>query len=170
MKRGQARGVRGVVVAVVAVAALSWSATAVAARNPGLPNPTLTPGAANPAVTPASIHSTICVAGYSSSVRPSESYTEALKFRQLDTGYNLGGDTRASDYEEDHLIPLEVGGSPTSVRNLWPEPWNVTWNAGRKDHLENVMHELVCSGQVGLRAAQRMFATNWIAGYLKYVG
>ena len=27
-----------------------------------------------------------------------------------------------SDYEEDHLIPLELGGSPTSPLNLWPEP------------------------------------------------
>ncbi|HEV2427971.1 MAG TPA: hypothetical protein VGS61_07110 [Acidimicrobiales bacterium] len=161
---------RRVALAAVAVTVLAWSATAVAARNPGLPNPVLTPGATNPAVTPATIHSTICVSGYSSSVRPPESYTESLKYRQLDSGYNLRGDTRAGDYEEDHLIPLEVGGNPTSVRNLWPEPWNVTWNAGRKDHLENVMHELVCSGQVGLRTAQRMFATNWIAGYERYVG
>lgn len=153
-----------------AIGVAAWSVPAGAARNPGLPNPALTPGATNPAVTPATIHSTICVPGYSSSVRPPESYTEPLKYRQLDSGYALHGDTYAGDYEEDHLIPLEVGGSPTSVKNLWPEPWNVTWGAQRKDRLENVMHGLVCSGRVGLRAAQRMFATNWIAGYQRYVG
>jgi hypothetical protein len=163
-------GVRALAAVAVALGLAVATASAAAARNPGLPNPRLTPGATNPAVTPATIHSTICVPGYSSSVRPSESDTEALKYRQLDSGYTLRGDTSARDYEEDHLIPLEVGGSPTSVRNLWPEPWDVTWNAGRKDRLENVMHELVCSGRVGLRAAQRVFATNWIAGYERYVG
>jgi hypothetical protein len=141
-----------------------------AARNPGLPNAARTPGALNARVTQANIHSTICVPGYSSSVRPSESYTEALKFRQLDGGYALRGDTRASDYEEDHLVPLEVGGSPTSVKNLWPEPWNVTWNAGRKDRLENAMHRLVCEGVVSLATARHVFMSDWIAGYRRYVG
>jgi hypothetical protein len=156
-------------VAVTAAVIVGAAAPALAARNAGLPNPTLTPGAVNARVTQATIHSTICVSGYSSSVRPPESYTEALKFRQLDRGYNLGGDTRASDYEEDHLIPLEVGGSPTSVKNLWPEPWHTTWNAGRKDTLENTMHRLVCDGAVSLATARRVFTTNWIAGYLRYV-
>lgn len=164
------RAVRTATLLLAVAATLALGAPAGAARNPGLPNPSLTPGAVNPAVTPATIHSTICVPGYASAVRPPESYTEPLKYRQLDSGYALRGDTYAGDYEEDHLIPLEVGGNPTSVKNLWPEPWHVTWNAGRKDRLEGVMHDLVCEGRVGLRAAQRMFATNWIAGYLKYVG
>ena len=155
-----------IVVAVLIAAALP----AGAARNPGLPNARLTPGALNPAVRQSTIHSTICVAGYSSSVRPSESYTERLKFSQLDSGYNLQGDTRASHYEEDHLIPLEVGGSPTSVKNLWPEPRYVVWGAARKDILENRLHELVCSGVVPLATAQRIFAVNWIVGYQRYVG
>ena len=136
----------------------------------GLPNAHLTPGARNPAVTQATIHSTICVSGYSSSVRPPESYTQRLKYAALDSGYNLRGDTSAHDYEEDHLIPLEVGGSPTSPKNLWPEPWNIVWNAGKKDRLENAMHRLVCSGAVSLAVAQRVFTANWIAGYKRYVG
>jgi hypothetical protein len=160
---------RWVVVTAVAVI-VSIATPALAARNPGLPNPVLTPGAVNARVTQSNIHSTICVSGYSSSVRPPESYTEPLKFRQLDSGYNLSGDTRASDYEEDHLIPLEVGGSPTSVKNLWPEPWKTTWNAGRKDTLENTMHRLVCAGSVTLATARKVFSSNWIAGYQRYVG
>jgi hypothetical protein len=141
-----------------------------AARNPGLPDPVRTPGATNPAVTQANIQRTICVSGYSASVRPSSSYTSPLKYAQLDGGYNYRGDTSASDYEEDHLVPLEVGGSPTSVKNLWPQPWNVVYNAGRKDTLENKIHALVCSGQMSLAAGQRIFMTNWIAGYQKYYG
>ena len=158
-------------VSVLAAAALLATASpAGALRNTGLPNARLTPGATNPAVRQATIHSTICVPGYSTSVRPRESYTERLKFSQLDGGYNLHGDTRASHYEEDHLIPLEVGGSPTSVKNLWPEPRDVAWGAAKKDALENRLHALVCSGAVPLATAQRVFAVNWIAGYQRYVG
>ena len=161
---------RGRLGALVVLALFVTALPAGAARNPGLPNARLTPGATNPAVRQATIHSTICVPGYSSSVRPSESYTERLKFAQLDGGYNLRGDTRASHYEEDHLIPLEVGGSPTSVKNLWPEPRDIPWGAAKKDALENRLHALVCSGAVPLATAQRVFATNWIAGYQRYVG
>ena len=141
-----------------------------ASPNLALPNPRVTPGATNPAVTPLTINSTICIVGYTRRIRPAESYTEALKFRQLDGGYNLRGDTRASDYEEDHLIPLEVGGSASAPANLWPEPRHLAWGASRKDRLENALHRLVCSGAVPLRVAQRVFATNWIAGYRRYVG
>ena len=139
-----------------------------AGRIVGLPNPRLTPGATNPRVTQGSLHTTICVVGYTKSIRPSESYTEALKFRQLDSGYNLRGNTRASNYEEDHLIPLEVGGSPSSVSNLWPQPRYVTWSASKKDALENTLHRLVCEGAVSLASAQNVFRSNWIAGYKRY--
>ena len=138
-------------------------------RDPGLPNVKATPGAVNPAVTQANIYSTICVSGYTKTIRPPVSYTNRLKYSQLDSGYNYRGDTSAHDYEEDHLVPLEVGGSPTSVKNLWPQPWLVAWNAGKKDRLENKMHSLVCSGSISLAAAQKIFMTNWIAGYQKYV-
>jgi len=138
-------------------------------RDPGLPNVKATPGAVNPAVTQANIYSTICVSGYTKTIRPPVSYTNRLKYSQLDSGYNYRGDTSAHDYEEDHLVPLEVGGSPSSVKNLWPQPWLVTWNAGKKDQLENKMHSLVCSGSISLAAAQRVFMSNWIAGYQKYV-
>jgi hypothetical protein len=156
--------------AVATALALACAAPALAAGRPlGLPDTGRTPGALNPRVTQATIHSTICVPGYTSTIRPPESYTERLKFQQLDGGYNLRGDTRASHYEEDHLVPLEVGGSPTSVKNLWPEPRDVTWGASRKDVLENRMHELVCDGAVTLAAARQVFRTNWIAGYRRYV-
>ena len=67
-------------------------------------------------------------------------------------------------------MPLELGGNPTSMQNLWPEPRKIAWGATKKDRLENKLHALVCSGQLSLRAAQKVFETNWISGYLKYVG
>ena len=139
-------------------------------RDPGLPNSLLTPGVTNANVAQSNIQSTICVSGFTRTIRPPESYTYNLKVSQLDSGYNYQGDLSTHDYEEDHLVPLEVGGSPSSEQNLWPEPWNVYWNAGAKDQLENTLHEMVCSGQISLASAQRVFMTNWIAGYQRYVG
>ena len=143
--------------------------SAAASRDPGLPNSQVTPGAVNPAVSQGNIYSTICVSGYTKTIRPPVSYTNRIKYSQLDSGYNYKGGTSAHDYEEDHLIPLEVGGNPSSVKNLWPEPWLITWNAGKKDQLENKMHSLVCSGSISLAAAQKVFMTNWIAGYQRFV-
>jgi hypothetical protein len=58
------------------------------------------------------------------------------------------------DFEEDHLIPLAVGGNQRDARNLWPEPRFGLWNAEKKDLLEDVMHRRVCSGSISLRAGQ----------------
>jgi hypothetical protein len=85
-----------------------------------LPDPRRTPGAVNPAVTQANIDSTICVRGWTRTVRPPKEYTDHLKRQQIrEYGYT---DHHLSDFEEDHLIPLEIGGAPADPRNLWPEP------------------------------------------------
>jgi hypothetical protein len=130
------------------------------------PDPDLTPGATNPAVTQATIGTTICVTGYTTKIRPPESYTESLKKRQIrEYGY---ADTRLSDYEEDHLIPLGVGGAPRAVENLWPEPHDARLPDGTqagspaKDGLENYLHRQVCNGSITLASAQRAFATDWV--------
>jgi Protein of unknown function (DUF5131) len=95
-----------------------------------LPDPALTPGAVNPHVTQANIGSTVCVKGWTKTVRPPAFYTNRLKKLQIrQYGYS---DTDPRDYEEDHLVPLSVGGNPTDPRNLWPEPRNSEWNADRK--------------------------------------
>lgn len=67
-----------------------------------------------------SYQNTICVHGWTKTVRPSDRYTDRLKERQiLQYGYV---DRNPRHYEEYHLIPLDLGGSPKSPRNLWPEP------------------------------------------------
>ena len=139
-----------------------------------LPIARLTPGVVSADVTPANVNRTICVSGYTSgrrlddgrTVRPPSSYTTALKRVQIvQYGY---ADTRLADYEEDHLIPLELGGDGYARGNLWPELYAGSAGARIKDKVENALHRLVCGGQVGLRAAQRAIATNWYAAYLKY--
>ena len=134
-----------------------------------LPNPRLTPGALNPAVTQATIHSTICVRGYTRTIRPPERYTERLKRRQIRLyGYR---DRKLWHYELDHLCPLEVGGNPTSPKNLWPEPHNVAggWGSHTKDQLENRLNHMVCRGEISLVRAQRMITTNWVAAYKRLI-
>ena len=78
-----------------------------------------TPGVVNPDVTQATIGETICVRGWTRTVRPPTDYTNGLKVRQM-REYGVGGSP--SGYQEDHLISLELGGHPTDPRNLWPEP------------------------------------------------
>mgnify|MGYP000272904209 CR=1 FL=1 len=135
-----------------------------------LPNAVTTPGAINPDVTQSNISQTICVSGYSSTIRPPSSYTTALKIKQLQQGYAVNGDLRTSSYEEDHLISLELGGHPTDPKNLWPEPYAGSAGARIKDTLENRLHDLVCSGKLLLKTAQRAIAVNWEDAYQLYVG
>src|SRR5262245_21264224 len=80
----------------------------------------LTPGALNPDVTQANINETICMRGWTKTIRPPVDYTNALKLTQM-RDYGLSGSPR--DYQEDHLISLELGGDPRDPRNLWPEPY-----------------------------------------------
>lgn len=76
---------------------------------------------------------------------------------------------RSDQYELDYLIAPGLGGDD-NIRNLWPEPYRAaTWNAYRKDALEERLHQMVCSRQLDLAVAQRAIATNWIAAYQAYV-
>ena len=110
---------------------------------------TLTPGALNPDVTEETIRSTICVRGWTRTVRPPVEYTNDLKVKQM-RDYGETGPT--SQYQEDHLISLELGGAPTDPRNLWPEPYP---RAATVDESENELNAQVCSGALSLAAAQR---------------
>jgi hypothetical protein len=76
-------------------------------------------------------------------------------------------DARPNAYEVDYLITPELGGAD-SIRNLWPEPYSIMWNARVKDELEDRLHDLVCEGKLDLTTAQREISTDWIAAYKKY--
>jgi hypothetical protein len=153
----------------VVALALIWASPSIAfAQAPTRPDPSRTPGAINTNVTQANIYETICVPGWTRTVRPPEDHTYRVKRVQLrDWGYS---DQRTRDYEEDHLIPLALGGSPTSPQNLWPEPWRGAWNAHVKDRLESYLHEQVCAGAMPLEQARSEIAKDWIAAYRRYLG
>ena len=124
-----------------------------------LPKPSLTPGDALD-VTPTDF----CVPGYSSKVRD---VPESVKNQAYDE-YGITSH-QPNQYEVDHLISLELGGS-NSIKNLWPESYTGDWNAHIKDKLENKLHDLVCGGQLDYKQAQHEIATDWIAAYKKYIG
>jgi hypothetical protein len=109
----------------------------------------LTPGVANPDVTQDTIDETICRSGWTRTIRPPTDYTNALKVEQMKAYHRPGS---LSDYQEDHLISLEVGGDPADPRNLWPEPID---RALEVDDIENELNHLICSGQITLREGQR---------------
>jgi hypothetical protein len=109
----------------------------------------LTPGVLNPSVTQANIASTICVSGWTSTIRPPSEYTSDLKVKQM-REYGFGG--TPADYQEDHLISLGLGGNPTDPRNLWPEPIK---RALAVDKIEVDLHDRVCAGELTLAEAQR---------------
>ena len=122
-----------------------------------LPDPARTPGATNPQVTQANIATTICARGWTSTVRPPESYIDPLKHAQM-AEYGETQPTRT--YEEDHLIPLGLGGSPSDPHNLWPEPGS---SPNPKDDVEYAANRAVCDGTLTLADAQHQIATDWVA-------
>jgi len=90
---------------------------------------------------------------------------------------------RRGQYEVDHLVPIELLGNPSSIRNLWPEPndkpdpaaikaehLDPAYILNSKDILEDVLHRDVCSGKVALTVAQKAFTGDWRVAYVKYVG
>jgi hypothetical protein len=132
-----------------------------------LPNANLTPGVANPNVTQDNIQETICVSGWTDTIRPSSSYTTTLKKKQI--GQYHYKDKKLSDYEEDHLISLQLGGDPRDARNLWPEQYHIACGARVKDVIETKLKRMVCDGEMTLFDAQQAITTDWVAAYKKHV-
>jgi hypothetical protein len=101
----------------------------------------------------------ICKAGYSSSVRDVPESEKNAVYAEYGVTSHVTG-----QYEVDHLISLELGGS-NDIANLWPEPASPTPGFHQKDVVENSLHAKVCSGQIDLKLAQFEIADNWPAIY-----
>jgi hypothetical protein len=126
-----------------------------------LPDPNCTPGVVNPNVTQDNLFQTICQKGYTKTIRPPASYTNKLKVLQIqEYGYQ---DLNLKSYEEDHLISLELGGSPDDPKNLWPEPHG---SPNKKDLVENYLYKQICDGKITLKEAQILISGNWYNLYL----
>lgn len=119
--------------------------------NGALPDPLCTPGAIFPNVTAEDV----CKPGYSKSVR---NVTESVKNKVYkEYGITSHG---AGQYEVDHLVSLELGGS-NEISNLWPETAEPRPGFHEKDVIENYLHKEVCSGKITLEQAQNVIAVDW---------
>jgi hypothetical protein len=121
-----------------------------------LPDLNLTPGATLDVT-----KDDICTPGYSKKVRDVPTSVKRQVYQKYNIPYT------PSQYEVDHLISLQLGGS-NNIRNLWPESYNIYWNAHVKDALENRLHAMVCNGTISMQEAQKEISTNWIDAYKNY--
>jgi hypothetical protein len=126
--------------------------------------------ALNPAVTQATIRSTICLAGWTGTIRPPTPLTDHLKVQQL-AALNYP-DQNVADYEEDHRMPLTLGGNPTDPANLAPElRVHAGGSAEVKDHEEASLGTStgpVCHGTMTLADAQAKLVSDWLSPGLAY--
>jgi hypothetical protein len=98
------------------------------------------------------------------SVRHVSGKVKAAVYREYRIVHHASG-----EYEVDHLISLELGGS-NDIRNLWPESYRTEpWNAHVKDKLEDRLHALVCAGKMSLPDAQKAIAGDWKSAYRRWV-
>lgn len=121
----------------------------------GLPDSACTPGAL---ISTATVQQ-ICKSGYASSVRNVPTSEKNQVYAEYGITHHSAG-----QYEVDHLVSLELGGS-NDIANLWPEAASPTPGFHQKDQVENYLHEQVCSGAISLKDAQDEIATNWLAVY-----
>jgi len=124
--------------------------------SPALSQPARVDFRLNPAVTQESAQETICVVGWTRSIRPPSAYTRRVKqelLRQLD----LPAES-APQYELDHRIPLSLGGAPFERANLELQPWD---EAPEKDRKEACLSRAVCAGRLTLTAARERIWRDW---------
>lgn len=125
------------------------------AAHTALPDAACTPGAIFVDVTQAQV----CESGYSKGVR---NVPESVK-NEVFAEYGITQHS-TGEYEVDHLISLELGGS-NDIANLWPEPAEPRPGFHEKDKVENYLHAQMCQGAISMAQAQQQIATDWLSVY-----
>jgi hypothetical protein len=115
------------------------------------------------ACTPGSVLSVstneVCQSGYASSVWDVPQSVRDQVYAEYGISSNTPG-----QYEVDHLIPMELGGS-NDIANLWPEAASPVPGFHQKEQVEDYLHDQVCAGRMSLVDAQQAIASNWLAVY-----
>jgi len=125
----------------------------VAALAMAMPDPNRTPGAVL-SIDPAQV----CTRGFAQSIR--HPYDAAWRHFRVEVFHRYAIPHESwSAYTLDHLVPLELGGAPFDVRNVWPQP---KAEAARKDVVEERLRALVCERHsLALTTAQAAIARDW---------
>ena len=110
--------------------------------------------------TPGAILSTstveVCKLGYAKLVRDVSTDTKKAVFK----AYGISYDNR-NQYEVDHLISLELGGS-NDISNLWPASYKIANGSADKNQFGSYLHAQVCAGKMTLSEAQKQISTDWL--------
>ncbi len=110
----------------------------------------------NPSVTQETINQTICVHGWTKTVRPPVAYTGSIKRQMMaEIGVPPEGE---EDITLDHKIPLALGGAPDDRRNFILQPDDESKD---KDRVEVCLSRTVCGGKVSLEQARTAIWKNW---------
>lgn len=120
------------------------------------PDPKLTPGVALDVPL-----ETLCKPGYAGTVRNVPESEKKAVYKEYGIKFYKG---IGKDYEVDHLISLELGGS-NDIKNLFPQNYAGPYGAHQKDLVENWLHRQVCSGKISLKDAQTEISTDWVSVY-----
>jgi hypothetical protein len=122
------------------------------------PDKSLTPGATRQVDL-----KTLCTPGSTETARHVTAATKKAVFARY--GFKEGS-YKPGNYEIDHLISLELGGS-NEIENLWPQHYSEPWGARQKDVVETALHRCVCNQQLSIQQAQHIIVTDWINQYQK---
>ncbi len=125
-----------------------------------LQDPACTPGA----IIVSATTDMICQPGYARSIRN----VPVSERDQVFAEYGIASHS-PGEYEVDHLVSLELGGS-NEIANLWPEAASPKPGFHEKDRVENYLHSQMCSGAIPLKQAQIEIATNWLKVYNQMTG
>lgn len=110
----------------------------------------------NPLVRQETIRQTVCVHGWTKTVRPPVPFTGSIKRKMMyDIGIPREGE---QDITLDHRIPLALGGSPDDERNFMLQPDDESKD---KDRVEVCLARSVCRGHISLFEAQQAIWSNW---------
>src|SRR5207253_407214 len=114
----------------------------------GLPDIACTPGA----IIAGATKDQVCTPGYSKSVRNVPTAIKDEVYSEYDIVSHQPG-----EYEVDHLISLELGGS-NDIANLWPEAAEPRPGFHEKDRVENYLNQQVCNGTITLQQTQQQIS------------
>lgn len=146
------------------ITVLLLSITTALAVDPILPNPILTPGD----IRTNTVEGLLAVKS-TKMIRNVPERERQEVFRR----YGIAYQPRMPQWEIDHCVPIEIGGS-NSISNLWPQSYiTVPYSAHQKDKLENFMARRVKqiavtnrpAATATLRIYQRWICTNWVSAY-----
>ena len=110
----------------------------------------------NQSVRAETLSETICMRGYTRTIRPPANVTNTIKYEMLrKKGYAISS---MHDFILDHKIPLSLGGAPNDLRNFMLQTEDESKD---KDRVELCLAKTVCAGRVSLDEAQREIWRDW---------